>query len=284
VVTTRIALISETPEVPFGRIAEVSAAVQKQVADDFRPAWGIDATVDPFPALTSVPVGYWPVVVRDDIGVNQAGVHLNDTADKPFALVTFRTGWPLSVSHEVLEMLADPLGTVFLPGPSVMPGQGVVEYLVEVCDPCQAAGFGYRVNEETLADFVLPSYYTSFVAGQHSFKGHVTEPRQVLTGGYVTWRDPATGSWTQFSVSTSGTRFRDLGQNPAPADVHLRGVIDREANVYLEKAAKQKRRAGTRPARLATAATADSSAARRGEADRWRKLIDRIVTPTRPNP
>ena len=82
-------------------------------------------------------------------------------------------------------MLADPLGKEFATGPSLLPDQGTVEYLIEVCDPCQEAAYGYAVNGVVLSDFILPTYYKAFGDGRYSFAGNITEPRRVLPGGYV---------------------------------------------------------------------------------------------------
>jgi hypothetical protein len=279
--TLRIALVSETEFVPFAELARVSAAVQKQVADDFGPAWGVRATVDPLASLADLTPGYWPVVVRDDIGVNLPGVHWNDTRDKPFALVTYREeDWPHTVSHEVLEMISDPLGKTFVTGPSLVPGQGTVEYLAEVCDPCQDPAFGYAVNGVVLADFVLPAYYKAFGSGRYSFAGNVTEPRAVLKGGYVSWRDPVTENWGQFLVTRAGPAFRDLGPNPAPLDVHLRGFLDRDTTAYLAKLAAPgapkppKPRLGRQTPKTIRGR---SAVVRKAEGERWRRQIDRLL-------
>jgi hypothetical protein len=45
----------------------VAAALQKQVTRDFGPVWQITGTVDAFETLETVPVDYWPVVIRDNI-------------------------------------------------------------------------------------------------------------------------------------------------------------------------------------------------------------------------
>ncbi len=274
-----IALVSQTKYVALADLMRVSAAVQKQVTNDFGPAWGILATVDAFAALTDVPLGSWPVVIRDDIGVNLAGAHWNDTQDKPFALVTYsEDDWPLSVSHEILEMLADPFGKAFVTGPSLLPDQGTVEYLTEVCDPCQGATFGYAVNGIVVADFVLPAYYQAFADGEYSFAGHITEPRQVLDGGYVSWRDPMSGEWSQFLVSDAGPEFRDLGPNPAPLDIHLRGFIDRSTAAYMKLASAGKKKRKPRMNRP-TPETIRSHAPGicKAEGERWQTQIDRVV-------
>jgi hypothetical protein len=284
--TRRIVLVSETQFVPFGELGKVSSAVQKQVNDHFGPAWGARAAIDPLASLADIPPGAWPVVIRDDIGINEAGVHWNETRDKPFALVTFREGdkpeegWQPSVSHEVLEMLADPYGKGFRAGPSLRPGQGPVEYLVEVCDPCQAAGFVYWVDDIPVSDFVLPPYYAAFNPGTYSHAGNITQPREVLPGGYVSWRDPVDGRWTQFVISAAGAEFRDLGLNPAPPDVHLRGFLDRQTNAYLARLAAPGVRKKRKP-RVARPTAADARschpAVRRAEGDRWRRRIDSVL-------
>jgi hypothetical protein len=236
-------------------------------------------------ALNNYP-NAWPVVIRDNIGINEAGVHWNQTQDKPFALVTFREGdtpedgWQPSVSHEVLEMLADPFSKEFRTGPSLRDGQGPVEYLVEVCDPCQAAKFVYWVDDVPVSDFVLPDYYSAFTDGRYSFAGNVTKPREVLPGGYVSWRDLQTGLWTQLVFSKAGQEFRDLGVSPAPPEVHLRGFIDRATKTFLKERAAPGAKKKRKP-RIArhTAATARSChpSVRQAEGDRWRRRIDSIL-------
>jgi hypothetical protein len=111
--------IRQTTALPFGNLANPSAAIQKQVTNDFGPSWNVVATVDDFPSLEMMPPGYWPVVIRDDIEADAVGVHLSDDAERVFALVTYRPeDWMLTLSHEILEMLVDPFGVFFPTGPS----------------------------------------------------------------------------------------------------------------------------------------------------------------------
>ena len=134
-----VALVSETTRVKTRELMRVGAALQKQAARDFEPIWSVPATIDVFERLEDVPIGYWPVIIRDDIGFQgAAGTHL-DQDGQPFALVQADEPWSLTASHEVLEMLADPFGNRVVAGDSIMPGQGQVEYLVEVCDPSESA-------------------------------------------------------------------------------------------------------------------------------------------------
>ena len=118
-----IALVSQTKKVSLDPLMRGSAALQKQVARDFGPIWGVRATVDAFGKLKDVPLGYWPVIVRDDIGFpGAAGIHL-DKGGQPYALVQYSADWVLTTSHEILEMLADPFGNRLVAGQSPKPGR-----------------------------------------------------------------------------------------------------------------------------------------------------------------
>ena len=115
--------------------------------------------MDSFPRLEDVPVGYWPMIVKDDIGQpGAAGVHL-DKDGQPFALIEMSDSWSLTASHEMLEMLADPFGNRVIAGRSPKQGQGRVEFLVEVCDPSEAAQFGYTSNDILVSDFYTPHFF-----------------------------------------------------------------------------------------------------------------------------
>jgi hypothetical protein len=72
----QIALVCESELIAPGDVSKVAAAIQKQAARDVSPIWEINATVDVFDKLEDVPVGYWSVIVRDDIDdPSAAGIH-----------------------------------------------------------------------------------------------------------------------------------------------------------------------------------------------------------------
>jgi hypothetical protein len=221
------ALVSEVGDISASELAKVSAALQKQVMRDFAPIWEVQATVDAFPALEDVPLGYWPIIIRDDIGFNAAGIHL-DKDGQPFSLVKFEAGWSLTASHEVLEMLADPFGDRLIAGPSLKPKQGRVEYLVEVCDPSEDIAFAYTVNGITVSDFYTPNFFDPvFASGvRYSFSGAIRQPREVLKGGYISWHEPVTDHWWQQTFFGAKKQFRDLGIFAA-SNESVREMIDR---------------------------------------------------------
>src|SRR5215468_8117983 len=177
-----VALVTETTQISFSELTKVSAALQKQASRDLAPNWNVKATVDAFDKLEDVPIGYWPVLVMENINTpGAAGIH-EDKEGQPFALVEFSAGWSLTASHETLEMLVDPFGNRLVAGQSPKPGQGRVEFLVEVCDPSEAAAFAYTINGITVSDFYSPAYFDPVVnaAVRYSFTGALKKPRQVL--------------------------------------------------------------------------------------------------------
>jgi hypothetical protein len=234
--TANVALVCDTPVVDFSQISAVAAALQKQVTRDFGSIWAVDATVGAFDALESVPVDYWPVIVRDDINQpGAAGYHTDDTG-QPFSLVQADANWALTASHEVLEMLADPFGSRTVAGspppdaPDPVSGFERVVYLVEVCDPCEDAQFAYSANGVTVSDFITPAYYnpTASAGIRYSFGGNIQGPHTVLDGGYVSFGNPVDNHWYQTIVREGQPQLRDLGVISATNGKSLRELVDQK--------------------------------------------------------
>lgn len=227
-----LALVSEVEGHEPSDVAKVSAALQKQATRDFGPLWGVQATVDAFPRLEDVPVGYWSLIVKSDIDQpGAAGVHL-DKDGQPFALITMSDSWSLTASHEMLEMLADPFGSRVIAGPSPKRGQGRVEFLVEVSDPSEAAEFGYTSNDILVSDFYTPHFFDPVVnpATRYSFTGAIKQPRAILRGGYISWHDPPSDHWWQQSWFGQSKQYRDLGVFKTSAGTSLRAWIDSQTD------------------------------------------------------
>jgi hypothetical protein len=208
-----LALVSEVEGHDPSDVARVSGALQKQASRDFGPYWDVEATVDAYPRLEDVPVGYWPMVVKTDIEVpGAAGIHLDDNG-QPFALITMSDSWSLTASHETLEMLADPMGNRLVAGPSPHPDQGRVEFLVEVCDPSEAAEFGYTVNDILVSDFYTLRFFDPVPTAncRYSYTGAIKDPRTILRGGYISWHDPPSNEWWQQLWFGDEPEFRNLG-------------------------------------------------------------------------
>ena len=236
ILSAHVAVVSDTPAVTLPEVISVAAALQKQVIRDFGPLWNVQATVDAFDKLESVPVDYWPIILRDDIQEpGAAGFHTDDHG-QPFSLVQVDNNWPLTASHEALEMLADPFGNRTVAGapPAQAPDPIAtferVVYLVEVCDPCESDKFAYTVNGITVSDFITHHYYdpNGATGVRYSFRGHVHEPHEVLDDGYVSFGNPVDNHWYQIFVRAGQVGVRDLGVIQVNRGTSLREAVDRK--------------------------------------------------------
>jgi hypothetical protein len=228
IMLVQVALVSQTDHISFSALSRVAAALQKQVTRDVSAIWDIDATVDAFANLSDVPVGYWPITISDqDLG-DAAGIH-EDKEGQPFALVQYDYTWSLTTSHECLEMLVDPFGNRLVAGPSPMPGQGRVEFLVEVCDASEDAAFAYKVNGILVSDFYTPNFFapTAVAGTRYSFTGAIKQPRKILKKGYISWHDPVSDEWFQQVFFGNKPAFRSLGKLTANPKENLRGLLYR---------------------------------------------------------
>jgi hypothetical protein len=248
--TDHVAIVSLTGDVSNRSLLQAAAAVQKQITRDFTPYWGLRATVSAFEDLASVPSDYRPVVLFGDvdelvgrlefaIGEQQAaqlideferdrlsGLHLNAFTREPFSLVEVSDIWSVTLSHEVLEMIADPFGNHLIAAAHPLDPRQRVKYLVEVCDPCQA--MWYPVNGVPVADFYTPRYFDPVQVdrSRYSFTGALELPLQILDGGFLSWIDPTDSALYQVGAGeTEPTLLADLAQL-ARSTAPLRTIVD----------------------------------------------------------
>ena len=272
--TEHVAIVSIAREVPTRDLLQVAAAVQKQVTRDFTPLWAIAATVDAFEDLASVPSDYRPVVLFGDlaelsgqlearIGERQAeavvgvlesddiaGIHLAASTRQPFALASVSGAWTVTVSHETLEMLADPYGNRLVAAVHPLNRAKRVNYLLEVCDPCLATY--YTVNGLPVSDFYTPRYFdpVRIESVRYSFTGAIEEPLEILPGGYLSWIDPLDSALYQLEAGGQPILLSSQAELAA-SRTSLRTVVDSDPRTP---------RAGVGPLRQAASATASEGA------------------------
>jgi hypothetical protein len=264
-----IALTALTNQVDMNDLTEVAAALQNQVTRDLGPIWQISATIDVFPH-DRVPMGYWPVFIHDQVQ-KPAGIHITEQGH-PYALVEYGPTWSLTTSHECIEMLVDPLGTTTKPGPSIVENQGRVEYLVEVCAPCEPVAFAYSINGVTVSDFCTPHYFDPVMAVgvRYSFRGEITGPRQILPQGHLSWRT-SDGTWHQAIADAGGHLMTRVLPPPANRSTRsLRGFIDSQTPDRHGKLSDSVRTAGV------AAALADARSASHPYSQRFLDDIERL--------
>ena len=276
----QVALVSEAPSVSVSDLSVVGAALQKQATRDFGPTWNVPATVNAFDKLESVPVDYWPVILKDNISQpGAAGYHTDDNG-QPFALVQVDDTWPLTVSHETLEMLADPFGNRTIAGspPPQAPAEITklhrVLYLVEACDPCEDGQFGYTINGHQLSDFITPHFYdpSGSTGVRYSFRGHVKAPHTVLPGGYVSFGDPVSNEWYQIMMEKGQAQLRRLGKLNRNGR-SLRETIDAEVRAVRKDEHYRTKKPAAAKVAHASAGVAETSGAR---AKALHKFIEKL--------
>jgi hypothetical protein len=273
-----VALVSEmdASDLSFSELSTVSAAISKQIARDFGPIWGVNATIDAFPSLDDVPPGYWPVTIKADIDDPTAAGFHTDKNGNPFALVLFSASWSLTASHEVLEMLADPFGNRVVSSLSPVDNKTRVEILVEVCDPSEDSQFSYTIDGVAVSDFYTPSYLDPVTAPgvRYGFTKALTETRQVLKGGYISFHDLSTDHWKQLAFFKTKSEVIDLGILSATSGQSIRAQIDRKTRVpSLSQGLPKTDKTVTRARTLMKSVDAGSNA----KAVMWRAQIRELI-------
>lgn len=215
-----ISVINGSSVLTDSDVQPVVDALQKQVDNDFGPAWGVDAKLSFVPQGGSPPAGSWWLLILDDSDQADAlGYHDLTSEGLPLGKVfaatdlKFGTNWTVTASHELLEMLADPNInlTVFAQSDSAA---GRL-YAYEVCDACENDQFGYLIGNVLVSDFVYPAWFEDFrpaSSTQFDQGQRITQPLQLLAGGYIGVFDISSGSgWQQVTARKEDLRTEMRG-------------------------------------------------------------------------
>lgn len=212
-----ISVINHCAGVSDESLQAVVRAINRQIGEDFEPYWSFGARL-----RLEGPIGHRPRVktlsdMRGDAvlylvdGVNSigaAGWHYANYKDIPYGIVFLglceKLGepWSITLSHEALELVGDPLGNLLVEGSHPMDKRRKVYHLFEMCDAVQAEN--YLIDGIEVSNFVLPSYFSpgEQVGRRNDFLGrlHAGKPLQSFgmnPGGYLNIFDAKTGKWEQ---------------------------------------------------------------------------------------
>src|ERR1035438_10399326 len=239
----QIGLVDKTGKIDTELLQETAAAISIQITRDLSPIWDVQATVQHLPSPKKIPVGVWPVFLVAKLPPDEGGFHL-DKKNQPYAEVIgtpASAGWTLDASHEIVEMLVDPMGNrlqssraIEISGSGVADTTGAFEYLVEACDPCEADAYAYSINGIAVSDFITPNFYDPVVNSgtRYSFGGNIPAPRQVLPGGYISFVDPATDDMEQILLVGPEPQFVNLGSATGSS---LRSFVDGKTSATVDK-------------------------------------------------
>ncbi|MBP8103000.1 MAG: hypothetical protein KAY79_02135 [Nitrospira sp.] len=205
----KISIVPRCNQLSLAEAAAGAAAIQQQVIDHFAPVWKISAVVT---ALERPEVGYVPVFVIDNITVpGLTGYHTVDDGS-PYAVVQYGATWTLAASHECLEMILDPSADrrVSAPLPSQTPK--TVDFILEVCDPCQSKDCAYLIGRFLVSDFYTPNYFDSNATPgiYYSYNRKLIMPKEVQPGGTLAWIDTDSHAY-QLTNQGGSVNIRDCG-------------------------------------------------------------------------
>lgn len=171
-------------------------AVQRQVANEFAAAWGVSVVLH----YAGDGVGEKPGpldwvlrIVRDSTDAGTLGSHWFEEG-RPVGECAVQTCLdegvepPSCLSHEALELIIDPYGTMaFQLGRMMLAG--------EVCDRVEDSDPDYRIDGVLMENFSLPSAFNG-CGGPWDFRRKCTR-NEVLPRGYQLQLDIGSGQWTQ---------------------------------------------------------------------------------------
>lgn len=253
---TPIAVVNYS-DLDLKEITPVINAINLQIHYDLAKIWFADGYVAVLDKNEAVPAEHFVVELVNELDDPMlGGLHYFNERGKVFATVPVlgpllqdgtnrRVPWSLALDHEILEMIVDPYGDHKRPGPSLF-GDGDVRYLVEVCDPCQHFMHSQVLNGVVISDFYTPDYLDARKGGSARYSAYntITQPRQILPGGYLCWCDEGDrwfrADWSQNSRQVTQRELFDFRSLPTGSlrqriDYHTNLMAARGVNAALEK-------------------------------------------------
>jgi len=173
-------------------LEQVITPLQRQIDEQFYPLWGWRADLRLAEATEKARA--MKVIIRDRSNeAGDLGYHFKDGLPITYVFakddIESSGEYTSTLSHELLEMIADPGVNLYARGPVKLkdqprPRMGWVGY--EVCDPVE--GNLYEIDGVKVSNFVTPEYFeTEHKPGsvKFDFLGAVDRPFNVAPGGYL---------------------------------------------------------------------------------------------------
>jgi hypothetical protein len=222
---TRLKVVNLSDSVSDAELKRVLAAIDVQVSQHFGPEWRCSvvlsqARMDLAGKMPAVDTNSDAIIYLGDTtnstvtGLLYAkGFHDKNLQGVPYGFVfldvckLYGEHWSVTLSHEVLELLADPTAALSVadPRPGAEPGW---QYALEVCDPTQ--GDHYLIGDVLVCNFVNRSFYgLQGGAAAMNYRKFPQAPFSPRENGYVQYQD-STGA----SQQIWGTSITD-GQKAA---------------------------------------------------------------------
>jgi hypothetical protein len=283
----RISVINHTNgNVANRRLIEVIRSINRQIREDFEPYWGMGATLRLEGRSEKEPDPMHPIDMRGDAIIyiwerakedssksleeearEAVGYHDQNFMGIPHGFVfidvakRLKQDWSVALSHEALEMIADPELNLLVRGPHPEDPKNpdkFVFHFYEVCDAVSAES--YEIDGIKVSNFVLPLYFTGGdeYDGRNDLLGAVYNRTTLKSfganpGGYISYIAPQTMKTHFFFNNDDDTAAKNrialkaqvkdasrLGRYHRLIDPAVRGLTKQEKN--LKEYGKRRKR------------------------------------------
>jgi hypothetical protein len=258
----RISVINFTA-IEDEEVQEVIRVINRQIREDFEPYWGFGALLrlegksslrprmqDPSDMRGDAVLYLW-----DDINeIGALGYHEANFRGIPYGFVftelsrQMGESWTVTLSHEALELVADPEVNLLVAGPHPEYPNRQVFHWFEMCDAVQTET--YEIDGVEVSNFVLPLYFTASEehGSRNDFMGILpTLPSfGVAHGGYIGFFNPIIGDHETYEADREGrvrsrikeqagqtrrsVRYRQLGTGAGALEPWRRRANNRRIN------------------------------------------------------
>ena len=209
-------------------------AVNRQIVEDFMPIWGHgwllrldEPAFEPTGDVADLedadpePVRADGVIYLVNEGTVQGalGYHSINSVELPvgFVFTDLIDEWSVTLSHEALEMIADPTINIFAPGPSPDPAEGgaIVLHTYEVCDAVER--FAYGIDDVLVSDFVTPWYFSQpeGLGTRNDFLGVEVTSFGIMPGCHIQYFDLNAATFKTFTARGDASDDRRAMRNRA---------------------------------------------------------------------
>ncbi|MBI4471643.1 MAG: S8 family serine peptidase [Acidobacteria bacterium] len=216
--------------IPDHKLLTAIRAINRQITEDFFPYWSMGASLRLEGTTPDAPEtdrledmrGDAVIYVWDTVDVQTVlGFHDRNHRGIPFGFVFTELSkkldepWSVTLSHEALELIADPEVNLLVKGPHPSDPSTEVFHWFEMCDAVQAEG--YEIDGVRVSNFILPLYFTvqDEIASRNDFLG-IRRGRSALKsfgvarGGYIGFFNPETKQHERFFANAQAKKRHEI--------------------------------------------------------------------------
>lgn len=197
-------------------------AINRQIAEDFEPYWSLGAQLRLEGRSSKKPGKQGLADMRGDAVIylwnetdvpDALGYHDRNNRGIPYGFVFTQLSaelgenWTVTLSHEALELIADPEANLLVQGPHPADPNLTVFHWYEMSDAVQAET--YKIDDVEVSNFVLPLYFTGGeeLGSRNDFLGRAHDGKTLTSftvnpGGYVGFFNPQSGEHETFSMKS----------------------------------------------------------------------------------